>query len=112
MTDAELGNLKQQLQQLAEELHTQAQASVDATKTVTLDQSAVGRVSRIDALQQQQMALQAERRRQQQLLQVDGAFTRMENGHYGECFLCGEEIGLKRLKLNPLLTRCRQCAQE
>jgi DnaK suppressor protein len=95
--------LKVELEETSETAHA-------ASSTVTLDQSAIGRVSRIDALQQQQIALESERRRQQTFSQIEGALIRIKNGDFGYCYLCGEDIGIKRLQLNPLLTRCLKCA--
>jgi len=103
---------KVQLTELELELRAREDASNEATKTVELDQSAVGRVSRIDALSQQQMALETERRRKHQLQLIEGAFKRIENEEFGDCYICGEEISLPRLSLNPLLTRCLKCADE
>jgi DnaK suppressor protein len=72
--------------------------------------ASVGRLSRMDAMQAQQMAQETERRRQQQLMKVEGALRRMESGEYGYCFVCGEEIDLRRLALDPTNTRCIKCA--
>ena len=96
--------LKSELQ-LMEEEHKQS------GQTVELDQARVGRLSRMDAMQAQQMALESVRRRQHQLLQVEAALQRIESGEYGYCFACGEEIAEQRLKANPASTRCITCAE-
>jgi DnaK suppressor protein len=83
--------------------------SKDSSATVELDQSTVGRLSRMDALQAQQMAQEAARRRQLQLQQIDSALRRMDAGDYGYCFICGDEIGAARLNFDPANTRCIGC---
>ena len=86
MTPSDKKKLHQQLLALQRELMDIADSTQDSGKTVMLDQSAVGRLSRMDAMQQQQMALESERRRKMQLLNIEGALTRMEKGDFGECF--------------------------
>jgi DnaK suppressor protein len=83
--------------------------SKDAAGTVALDQSKVGRLSRMDALQAQQMAQETARRRQLQLQKIDNALRRMEAADYGHCFKCGDEIGAARLNFDPASTRCVGC---
>lgn len=111
MTKDELAAFRAQIMEMAAYLKETQETASGAADTVTLDQSAMGRVSRIDALQQQQMALEAQRRRTLQRRQIDGALLRIEQGSYGECYICGEPIALARLHLNPLLTRCLACAE-
>ncbi|KUJ84185.1 conjugal transfer protein TraR [Microbulbifer flavimaris] len=82
----------------------------DQTATVELDQSRVGRLSRIDALQSQQLAMEAERRRQRLRLAVDAALLRMEEGDCGLCCHCGDEIAIQRLQFDPTITGCINCA--
>jgi DnaK suppressor protein len=103
--------LQQKILKLKAELEETSETAHAASSTVALDQSAIGRVSRIDALQQQQIALESERRRQHTFAQIEGALVRIENGNFGDCYVCGEGIEIKRLQLNPLLTRCLHCAE-
>jgi DnaK suppressor protein len=78
---------------------------------VELDQTTIGRLSRMDAVQQQAMALEAERRRSAELARITAALQRIEDGEYGYCLSCGEEIGAKRLELDPSLPTCIACAR-
>ena len=94
-----------QLQLLQEE-------SAEGGKPVELDQAKVGRLSRMDALQGQQMALEAGRRRQQQLLNIESALRRLDAGDYGFCLSCDEEIDPRRLAVDPASTHCISCAQK
>ena len=93
-----------------EELETLRQTSGEARAVVTLDQQSVGRLSRMDALQGQAMALEQDRRREQELARVDAAIARIESGDYGYCIACDEPIPEKRLRLDPAIPTCVDCA--
>ena len=86
-------------------------SSAEARRTVELDQSRVGRLSRMDALQSQAMSVETDRRRKVELQQIEAALGRIEDGDYGTCAGCGEAIGPKRLALNPTTPVCIDCAQ-
>ncbi len=79
---------------------------------VALDQESVGRLSRIDAMQMQAMAVAQLRRRQAQRSAIDAALSRIEAGEYGYCLKCGEEIAPARLDHNPAVAACIDCARE
>ena len=64
---------------------------------VKLDQTKQGRLSRMDAMQQQAMADETRRRRHVRLAQIDTALARLDNGEYGYCVTCGEEINADRM---------------
>ncbi|MEW8194845.1 MAG: TraR/DksA C4-type zinc finger protein, partial [Candidatus Thiodiazotropha sp.] len=97
--------------QLQTELRAVDEMSRSAGETVALDQSRVGRLSRMDAMQAQQMAQETARRRQHQQAKIAGALRRIESGDYGYCFVCGEAIDARRLKADPTNTRCIGCAE-
>lgn len=78
--------------------------------TVQLDQQSVGRLSRMDALQNQAMAKATDARAKQQLRLIDAALQRLDNGEYGECQECGEPINPKRLEIDPTALYCIECA--
>lgn len=79
-------------------------------KPVALDQQSVGRLSRIDAMQRQEMSLAQERRRQVRLQVIAAALQRLADGEWGYCLSCGEDIQPKRLGLDPAVTLCTRCA--
>ncbi len=87
-------------------------ATADTRDPVELDQTSVGRLSRMDAMQQQAMALAIERRRAIALARIDAALARIEAGEYGWCVQCGEPISPKRLALDPALPTCVACAAQ
>jgi DnaK suppressor protein len=98
--------------ELRTELQALEESARESTRPVELDQARVGRLSRMDAMQGQQMAQESARRRQQQLLRIEGALKRIESGEFGGCSVCGEEIDIRRLNANPVTTRCIDCMEE
>ena len=111
MNDKDVEKIRQQLFCLRSELEEIGSLSREAGDTVELDQTRVARLTRMDAMQTQQMALESDRRRQHQLLKIDGALLCIESGEYGCCFVCGEEIDAQRLFIDPASTRCMECVE-
>ncbi|MDH3672348.1 MAG: TraR/DksA C4-type zinc finger protein [Gammaproteobacteria bacterium] len=112
MKDSDCVRFKQQLIELRDELLRTEQAGSEGAKTVELDQSRVGRLSRMDALQVQAMSLDAERRRRLTIQRAEAALTRIENGEFGLCVRCEQEINPKRLELDPTTPFCIDCANK
>ena len=104
--------VRDHLQAIRQELEALMAGSSEARSTVELDQTAVGRLSRMDALQGQQMALATDRRRALELKRIDSALKRLEDGDYGYCVRCEEPITAKRLAFDPAVTLCVACAEE
>jgi len=101
---------KQLLEAKAAQLEL-GEALKESTKTVELDQTMVGRLSRIDAMQGQQMALETARRGKQQLIGIGAALRRIDDGEYGVCLECDEEINVRRLRADPANPKCINCAE-
>ncbi|MCG6116344.1 MAG: TraR/DksA C4-type zinc finger protein [Mesorhizobium sp.] len=95
-----------------EELIVEDRESAEGRAPVTLEQDSVGRLSRIDAMQVQAMALAQARRRQSERAAIDAALRRLDDDEYGYCFKCGEDIAPARLEHNPSATTCIVCARE
>lgn len=85
--------------------------SSDDRDAVNLDPRSVGRLSRMDALQAQAMAKANERQRAKELARIDAALRRIEQGEYGYCAVCGEEIAPQRLRADPAACVCIRCAR-
>jgi len=81
-----------------------------AQKPVELDQTRVGRLSRMDALQGQAMAQETARRRDNEVARINAALKRVDDDEYGYCLACGEKIAVKRLALDPMAAVCVTCA--
>jgi DnaK suppressor protein len=112
MNQKDIDKFRQQLLDLRVELQGLEETMEEAGKTVELDQARVGRLSRMDAMQGQQMALEAGRRRHQQLVDIEAALHRIDSGNFGFCLECGEEIDVRRLQVDPGNTRCIDCADK
>ena len=102
--------MRQALLAERDSLNETAKSSAESRKPVTLDQQSVGRLSRMDALQMQAMAVASDRRRQVRLQQIEAAFERIEEGEFGCCVVCGYEIEAGRLKNDPATPSCITCA--
>jgi DnaK suppressor protein len=84
--------------------------SAESRRPVTLDQQSVGRLSRMDAMQGQEMALAANRRREAEITRINAALKRLDAGDYGYCAMCDEPIAGKRLASDPSIATCVDCA--
>lgn len=83
-----------------------------AAEIVELDQSRVGRLSRMDALQSQAMSVESKRRRSIELNKIEAALLRISQGEYGYCLKCEEQIASKRLTFDPAAPLCIHCASK
>jgi|GEM_PF-98007 len=94
-----------------EEFLTAGETGRDAEKVVELDQTRVGRLSRMDAMQAQAMSQETGRRRRRYIVRINAALERIRNGDYGMCIECGEKINPRRLEADPAATLCIHCAE-
>jgi DnaK suppressor protein len=102
--------LRKRLEQMKLELERDQAISESARAPVELDQTSVGRLSRIDAMQVQAMALANQQRRKIELDRVVAALRRIDADDFGYCSVCGEAIAQPRLEHNPAVTSCINCA--
>ena len=79
---------------------------------VTLDQTRVGRLSRMDAMQQQAMSQATVRLTELEQRRIQSALDRMQSDEYGYCIICDEEIAEGRLKFDPSILTCISCAEK
>ena len=110
LTDAQLAELRADAEAALAEIAQLLDNPSDRTATVDLDQP-IGRVSRIDALQQQKMAQEQKRRHGLRRSQLIAAIQRHDDGEYGDCRACEEPIGYARLKARPETPLCVECKQ-
>jgi len=104
--------MRKQLLRLRAELEAVAAIGDESAAVVELDQSKVGRLSRIDALQAQAMAQASAQRREQMLRRIKAALSRIERDEFGYCQSCEEPINEKRLDFDPTATLCIDCANQ
>lgn len=112
MTDPDGDGVRARLTALKAELEALSAAGADDRRPVTLDQQAVGRLSRQDSLQIQAMAKAADARRALEIKRIEAALVRLDNGEYGFCVRCGEAIADKRLGVDPAAPLCATCAED
>lgn len=111
-TDIDLAELTKRLTERRDELLRLATAGTAEHGPIELDQSRIGRLSRMDAMQQQEMAREIGRRRTLEVSRADAALKRIADDEYGYCLSCGEPIAAKRLNLDPTAPICIECAQQ
>ena len=104
--------MREKLLALRAELEAVAATGDESAAVVELDQSKVGRLSRMDAMQAQAMAQASAQRREQMLRKIMAALGRIERDDFGYCQSCEEPINVKRLDFDPTATLCIDCANE
>jgi len=109
MTPERLSHFRYGLLTLEKEIQATLEASKEASGVVELD-TAIGRLSRMDAMQNQQMALELRRRQEQQLQRIANALKRMDQNRYGLCGRCKQPIAEERLEVSPDVMMCVKCA--
>lgn len=104
---------KQQLQQTLLRTLTRLERSVtthgSASRPAEMDQTCIGRLSRIEALQNQGFTQGLKERERIQLEQVLDALRRIEDGSYGTCAACRVAIPFERLLVFPETRTCTRC---
>ena len=102
---------KKRLLEKRRELEDLSELSADSRDPVELDQQSVGRLSRMDAMQQQAMSKATEQKRRLDLMRIEAAERRLRDGDYGYCEECDEEIPDGRLAIDPMAENCVGCAR-
>lgn len=108
LTTEQLARLEADLEALAVELKQLLEISAASVKPVDLDEP-IGRVSRMDAIQQQKMAESNRRGSRARLERVNAALAALRRGEYGDCHECEEPIGYRRLEARPESRMCIKC---
>jgi len=108
LSEEEIQDLDRRLKALHDELEALLTNTAESARPVDLDQP-IGRLSRVDALQQQSMLTANRSAARRRLQQVEAARRRIEAGEYGECARCGEAIDPRRLEAKPEAPLCITC---
>lgn len=111
LTEQQQADLRQQLLAMRMALEERTHMSAQETQPVSLDQP-IGRLTRMDAIQQQHMALGQQQRVDRELQQIHAALRRLDEQKYGFCLRCKESIPYGRLKIRPTTTLCYACQCE
>ena len=109
MDASKLKEYEQKLVELEAEVAGDIEQSSSEAAPVEVD-GRMGRISRGDAMQVQQVALEVKRRRKEHLLRVRSALQRIKQGAYGLCGRCNGRIDTARLDVQPDAVLCVRCA--
>ncbi len=109
LTEAQITEFRDELERQLAKLEKSMTISDEALKTVELDQGAVGRLSRMDSLQNQSLAKGLRERENVRLALIQGALQRLEAGTYGVCTECGNQVAAERLFVFPESGTCAPC---
>lgn len=111
LTEKQLKSFGRSLKALHDELLMLLDISSESGDTVELDQTKVGRLSRMDAMQQQEMSHACRAGYQKRLKDVQLALLNLKQGEYGWCDHCGENIDVRRLEVKPESRFCVKCQE-
>ena len=103
--EALIAKIKEKIEQAEKEIaHLE-----DATKPISPENS-IGRVSRMDAINNKSVAEAALRSSRKKLNQLRLALTKIDEPGFGTCKMCKKPIPAPRLMFMPESTRCVRCA--
>ena len=108
LSPQEIAELSKLLKALESDLAQVLEATIENDQPVYLDQP-IGRLSRMDAMQQQKMQSASRAAQKIQLAQVRNAQEAIAADEYGFCRRCEEPIGLRRLRIQPEAPFCVRC---
>lgn len=90
-------------------IKTESKGSEKEREAISPDVS-IGRLSRLDSMQMQEVAKEAQRRREERIALLEVALDQLDEGTYGRCESCGDDIDFERLRITPEAIRCSACA--
>ena len=100
---------RKQLEELLVEIEQYLEKTEESAEAVSPDKS-LGRLSRMEAMQDQQLMLEARRRKKMQKVAVQSALKRIDHGQFGTCIFCGNLIPEDRLEVAPESSSCVNCS--
>jgi len=109
MTPEEQARLRPIIDDRIRALDAEIAETAQSTEVISPD-AAIGRLSRLDAMQAQQVALAGKRRLEEERGRLIEALGRIELGTFGRCVRCGNDIALERLEYQPDALICVPCA--
>lgn len=108
LSKQQLAELHHVLLELRDDLQQMLENSRGGAQPISLDEP-IGRLSRMDALQQQSMVQANRRTTQTRLARIEAALRRHTSNEYGPCLGCEEDIGYARLRAQPEAPFCINC---
>lgn len=109
LTIEQESELRAELERQLARLEKSMKITDEALETVELDQTAVGRLSRMDSLQNQSLSKGLRDREVVRHSQIREALQRLDGGTYGVCTVCGGQIPFERLFVFPEAPECADC---
>ena len=108
-----------ELKQMLEERRREIQAEVKGKMRDVREEGAWGgkQGEVLDAVESSEADIQDEiefaliQMKSETLNKIDDALLRLEQGSYGNCFECAEEISERRLRALPFAVRCKTCEE-
>ncbi len=100
---------RSRIEKRLQQLEAQLEGSVEDARAISPDPG-IGRLSRLDSMQMQQMALDARNRQKFEIQRLKDALGRIDKGIYGTCQICRKDIGHERLEYQPDAVACISCA--
>ncbi len=110
--DIDLEYFKKLLEERLKGITARQECQKQEIAPVELDQAKVGRLSRMDAMQQQAMSQAVARLTDVERQRIQSALGRMQSDDYGYCVSCGEEVAEGRLRFDPSVLLCISCAKD
>jgi DnaK suppressor protein len=105
----------QELRTILEDRRREIQSEVQSRmKDVRADAGLVGVVDEVETSEsdiQDEIEFALIQMKAETLHRINEALERLEEGTYGRCFECGEEIGPQRLRALPFAVRCKDCEE-
>jgi len=115
MSRSRYSELKQMLDGRRREIHAEVQGKMRGVREEGVWGGKLNEV--LDAVESAEADIQEDiefalvQMKSETLNKITDALTRLEQGDYGNCFDCGEEIAEKRLRALPFAVRCKDCEE-
>ena len=115
---AQTGSRYSELKTMLDDRRRELQAEVQGKMRGAREEGLGGKLNEVlDAVESAEADIQEEiefalvQMKSETLNKVNDALARLEQGSYGNCFDCGDEIAEKRLRALPFAVRCKDCEQ-
>lgn len=110
MNKEQLVEIEQLINKEIDITRVQIEEYKELTKPIAPD-CAIGRVSRMDAINNKSINEAALRTSEEKLKSLEYVLTKLDDPNFGKCAKCGETIPLKRIALRPQSVFCVHCAR-
>lgn len=110
LTAEQLQDIRTDLERQLAKLERSMKVTDEAARPVELDQTAVGRLSRMDSLQNQALTQNLKEREQHKLALLREALARIDREEFGICTACDGAIPIQRLFVFPEAPVCAACS--